>query len=80
MEVNSNSVLVGLSTLIQRLIIAGLSYFGITGYFSNDDVAKITAAIVVILVAVWGAIRSYISNEQKKTLANFVPDSIAKVK
>jgi hypothetical protein len=79
-EINPNSLIPALSTLIQRGLIAALTYFGATGFLSNDDAAKIASAIVSIGLVIWGAAKSYSSNEQKKTMNHFTPAAISTLK
>lgn len=68
MNVNipSNSLIPAISTAIQRLLVLALGYFGIA--LSNDSVVQIASAIVSGGLIIWGAYKSYSSNEDKKTL------------
>src|SRR6187551_669050 len=67
-SINSNSLIPLFSTLVQRALIAALAYFGATGFVSDDDIAKIASAVVAVALVIYGAVKSYMSNEDKKTL------------
>ena len=78
-SINSNSLIPLFSTLVQRALIAALAYFGATGFVSDDDIAKIASAVVAVALVIYGAVKSYMSNEDKKTL-NASPMGTAVIK
>lgn len=64
----------------QRLIIGVVTYYGATGYVSNDDAFKLSSAAVGLALALYGAYRTYRSNEDKKAMERQVPNEVATLK
>jgi hypothetical protein len=74
-QVEPNSLTPLVSTLTQRALIGLLGYFGASGFLSDDEVSKLASAIIAFGLVVWGAWRSYRSNEEKKRMEPYAPNA-----
>lgn len=49
------------------------------GYLTDTELNDVVGAVLIIVPTVWGAYIAWRNNNQKKTMAQALPDSIAQV-
>ena len=75
--VTTNSAAPTALTGIQYAVAALGGYAVGKGWLVQGDVEAITAIIGIVVPAAIGVYKAWKNNEQKKTLADYVPDSVA---
>lgn len=77
-KVNQSSGQPAAVTLIRNILIAMLPVAVAKGWIPVDfDAEGLVTGIITAGLVVYGAVRSFRSNEQKKTMEPFVPNEIA---
>ena len=78
--VDPNSVPKAVMTGAQYLVAMATSFALGRGWLSADAVAQIALALPGIVAVAWGIYKTWKNNEQKKVMADHVPDAVAVVK
>lgn len=67
-------------TIARYVMVAAGGIFVSRGYLTDEQLNDVIGAILIVVPTLWGAYLAWRNNEQKKRMADPLPNSIAETK